>query len=437
MRVNYRYAGIKENEIMQYEGKVKTLHDVIHEKTGAGNDFLGWTDYTDAVESSMYDKVKEIASEMRSEAEALIVVGIGGSYLGSRAVIDALTHSFRKDFEVYFAGNSISGTYLKELMDVVKEKNVYVNVISKSGTTTEPAIAFRYIKNFMEEKYGKEESRKRIIATTDKARGALRTLAEMEGYRTFIIPDDVGGRFSVFTPVGLLPIAAAGVDVDELIAGVREGMKEYANPSLKENEAYKYAVLRNILLEGGKDVEILVNYEPKMTFVAEWFKQLYGESEGKENKGIFPASVSFSADLHSMGQYIQEGQRFLFETVINFLDAKEDVVIPSDENNLDGLNYIAGKTLNHVNERAQKGTILAHVSGGVPNLVLDVPKLDARNLGKLLFFFMKACAMSGYILGVNPFNQPGVESYKKNMFALLGKPGFEELSAKLKGELNE
>lgn len=362
-----------------------------------------------------------------------MVVGIGGSYLGARAAIELLSHTFynklskeeRKAPEVYFAGNSISGTYLAHLIQVIGDRDFSVNVISKSGTTTEPAIAFRIFKEMLEKKYGVEEARKRIYATTDAAKGALKKLSTEEGYETFTIPDNVGGRFSVLTPVGLLPIAAAGISIDDLMAGAREAQNDY-KAEFKNNDCYKYAAVRNLLLRDGKAIELLINYEPKVHFVAEWWKQLFGESEGKDGKGLFPASVDLSTDLHSMGQYIQDGQRILFETLIDVVSPDADVVIPFDEADLDGLNYIAGKGMNFVNQKAMEGTQLAHVDGGVPNIRIAVPKMDAFNLGYLFYFFEKACGVSGYLLDVNPFNQPGVEAYKKNMFALLGKAGYEK-----------
>ena len=398
-----------------------------------GNDFLGWINLPTDYDKEEFDRIKKAAEKIKSDSDVLVVVGIGGSYLGARAAIELLSHTFynklskeeRKAPEVYFAGNSISGTYLAHLIQVIGDRDFSVNVISKSGTTTEPAIAFRIFKEMLEKKYGVEEARKRIYATTDAAKGALKKLSTEEGYETFTIPDNVGGRFSVLTPVGLLPIAAAGISIDDLMAGAREAQNDY-KAEFKNNDCYKYAAVRNLLLRDGKAIELLINYEPKVHFVAEWWKQLFGESEGKDGKGLFPASVDLSTDLHSMGQYIQDGQRILFETLIDVVSPDADVVIQFDEADLDGLNYIAGKGMNFVNQKAMEGTQLAHVDGGVPNIRIAVPKMDAFNLGYLFYFFEKACGVSGYLLDVNPFNQPGVEAYKKNMFALLGKAGYEK-----------
>ncbi|WP_337528727.1 glucose-6-phosphate isomerase, partial [Zhenhengia sp.] len=391
-----------------------------------------------------FDRIKKAAEKIKADSDVLIVIGIGGSYLGARACIEALTHTFynslskeqRKLPQVFFVGNNISGTYLRNLLDVCEGKEVSVNVISKSGTTTEPAIAFRVFKKYMEDKYGKEEAKKRIFATTDANRGALLTLAKEEGYETFVIPDDVGGRFSVLTAVGLLPIAVAGIDIEEMMQGAAEGRSEYSNADVKENACYQYAAVRNALLRKGKNVEILVNYEPCLQYFGEWWKQLYAESEGKDNKGIFPSSLNFSTDLHSLGQYVQDGQRMLFETVLNVQSPKLDVVLEEEPVDLDGLNYLAGQTMDFVNKKAFEGTLLAHVDGGVPNLVLNIPELNAFTMGKLIYFFEKACGISGYLLGVNPFDQPGVEEYKKNMFALLGKKGYEELRETLIKRIN-
>jgi glucose-6-phosphate isomerase len=442
--LDYKKAGIKEHELAYLEKEVQLAHTMLHDKTGAGNDFLGWINLPQDYDKEEFNRIQKAAEKIKSDSDILIVIGIGGSYLGARACIEALSHTFynaldkakRKTPAVFFVGNNISGTYLNHLLDVCEGKDLSVIVISKSGTTTEPAIAFRVFKKYMEQKYGKEEARKRIYATTDQKRGALLTVAKEEGYETFVIPDDVGGRFSVLTAVGLLPIAAAGIDIEALMAGAREGMVEYNNPSLKENVCYQYAAARNVLLNKGKDVEILVNYEPALQYFGEWWKQLYGESEGKDQKGIYPSSVNFSTDLHSLGQYIQDGQRFLFETVINVEQPTLDVVLEEEPVDLDGLNYLAGKTMDFVNKKAFQGTLFAHVDGGVPNLILNLPKLDAFNFGKLIYFFEKACGISGYLLRVNPFDQPGVEEYKKNMFALLGKKGYEELKAQLENRMN-
>lgn len=424
---------ISEEKLMGMEAEVKAAVKTLEEGTGAGNDFLGWINLPTDYDKEEFDRIKKAAEKIKSDSDVLVVVGIGGSYLGARAAIELLSHTFynklskeeRKAPEVYFAGNSISGTYLAHLIQVIGDRDFSVNVISKSGTTTEPAIAFRIFKEMLEKKYGVEEARKRIYATTDAAKGALKKLSTEEGYETFTIPDNVGGRFSVLTPVGLLPIAAAGISIDDLMAGAREAQNDY-KAEFKNNDCYKYAAVRNLLLRDGKAIELLINYEPKVHFVAEWWKQLFGESEGKDGKGLFPASVDLSTDLHSMGQYIQDGQRILFETLIDIVSPDADVVIPFDEADLDGLNYIAGKGMNFVNQKAMEGTQLAHVDGGVPNIRIAVPKMDAFNLGYLFYFFEKACGVSGYLLDVNPFNQPGVEAYKKNMFALLGKAGYEK-----------
>ena len=433
-----------EEEVLSMQEFVDVAHNMVHEKTGLGNDFLGWVELPNNYDKEEFDRIKKAAEKIKSDSDVLLVIGIGGSYLGARAAIEMCSHSFRNNLnkedrnapEIYFVGNNISSTYMMDLLDVIKDKDVSINVISKSGTTTEPAIAFRIFKDFLEKKYGKEEASKRIYATTDAKKGALKKLADEEGYETFVIPDDVGGRFSVLTPVGLLPIAAAGLDIDSMMLGAKEACEEYRNKDLKENQSYQYAAIRNILNRKGKDIELLVNYEPNLHFVNEWWKQLYGESEGKDNKGIFPASVDFSTDLHSMGQYIQDGKRMLFETVINVENPKRVVKIENEEVDLDGLNYLAGKTVDFVNQKALQGTLIAHTDGQVPNLLINIEALDEYNFGYLVYFFEKACAISGYLLGVNPFDQPGVEAYKKNMFALLGKPGFEKEKEELEKALN-
>lgn len=402
-------------------------------KTGAGNDFLGWIDLPVDYDKEEFARIKAAAKKIREDSEVLLVIGIGGSYLGARAAIEFLSHSFynvvdksiRKAPEIYFCGNSISSTYLKHLMDVVGDRDFSINMISKSGTTTEPAIAFRVFKEKLEAKYGKKEAAGRIYATTDKAKGALKRVADEEGYETFVVPDDVGGRFSVLTAVGLLPIAVSGADIDKLMEGAAAGRKAALENSFEENDALQYAALRNILLRKGKEVEILANYEPSIHYVSEWWKQLYGESEGKDQKGIFPASVDLTTDLHSMGQFIQDGSRILFETVLNLETSREEIIIGTEPVDLDGLNYLAGKSVDFVNKSAMNGTILAHTDGNVPNLMITIPEANEFFLGELFYFFEFACGVSGYLLGVNPFNQPGVESYKKNMFALLGKPGYE------------
>ena len=433
----------KQHEIDCMQTYVDAAHCMIHEKTGLGNDFLGWVELPNNYDKEEFSRIKKAANKITSDSDVLLVIGIGGSYLGARAAIEMVSHSFRNNLEredrkspqIYYVGNNISSTYMMDLLDVIKDKDVSINVISKSGTTTEPAIAFRIFKDFLEKKYGKEEASKRIYATTDAKKGALRQLANEEGYETFIIPDDVGGRFSVLTPVGLLPIACAGLDIDAMMKGAQDASQEFKASDLKTNYSYQYAVVRNILHRKGKDVEMLVNYEPQLHYVAEWWKQLYGESEGKDNKGIFPASVDFSTDLHSMGQYIQEGKRILFETVLNVEKSKRNITIEEADVDLDGLNYLVGKTVDFVNKKAFEGTMLAHTDGQVPNLIINIPQLDEYNFGYLAYFFEKACALSGYLLGVNPFNQPGVEAYKKNMFALLGKPGFEKEKEELEKRL--
>ena len=428
-----------ENEIKGLEGQVRAAHDCLHKGTGAGSDFIGWVNLPKNYDKEEFRRVKAAAKKIRKDSQILVVIGIGGSYLGARAAIEMLSPSFynieriagkkkaingNKGTAVIFAGNSISANYLADLMDLIEGKDISVNVISKSGTTTEPAIAFRALKSYMEKKYGKEEAAKRIYATTDKARGALRTLALKEGYETFVIPDDVGGRYSVLTPVGLLPIAAAGLDIDAMMKGAQDACKRYSNPNLAENDCYLYAAARNALYRKGKTTEIIINYEPSLHYFSEWWKQLYGESEGKDGKGIFPAAADFSTDLHSMGQYIQDGMRNLFETVLLVDKARRSMIIESDDENLDGLNYLAGMDVDYVNKQAAEGTYQAHRDGGVPNLFVKIPELNEYNFGALVYFFEKACGISGYILGVNPFNQPGVEAYKKNMFRLLGKPGY-------------
>lgn len=427
-------------EIAKMEEEVKNAEKLLMEGTGEGNDFLGWINLPTNYNKDEFERIKLAAKKIRENSEVLVVIGIGGSYLGARATIDFLSNTFYNKVpngpEIYFAGNSISGTYLAHLIQVIGDRDFSVNVISKSGTTTEPAIAFRIFKEMLEKKYGVEGARERIFATTDASKGALKKLSTEQNYETFTIPDDVGGRFSVLTPVGLLPIAAAGIDIDALMAGAREAQNDYTAP-YAENDCYKYAAVRNLLLRKGKCIELLINYEPKLHYVAEWWKQLYGESEGKDGKGLFPASVDLSTDLHSMGQYIQDGQRILFETLIDIDEKETDVVIPFDEADLDGLNYIAGKGMNFVNEKAMLGTQLAHVDGGVPNIRVCMPKADAFSLGYLFYFFEKSCGISGYLLGVNPFNQPGVEAYKKNMFALLGKSGYEKEAEALNKRLEK
>lgn len=429
----------REEEIANVATQVKAAHDALHNKTGAGNDFLGWIDLPVDYDKEEFARIKKAAEKIRQDSDVLVVIGIGGSYLGAKAAIDFLTgpfYNYTAKTQIIFAGNSISPNYINGLMEAIEGKDVSVNVISKSGTTTEPAIAFRIFKEYLEKKYGKDGAKGRIYATTDKAKGALKNLADKEGYETFVVPDDVGGRYSVLTAVGLLPIAVCGADIDKLMEGAAEARTIYANDSVAENDCYKYAAIRNILYRKGKTVEMLVNYEPELQYFIEWWKQLYGESEGKDNKGLFPASVTFSTDLHSMGQFIQDGSRVMFETVVTFGESDKDITIEAESDNGDGLNFLAGKTMSYVNSKAFEGTVLAHTDGGVPNLVINVDKPDEENLGRVIYFFEKACAISGYLLGVNPFDQPGVESYKKNMFALLGKPGYEEQKAALEARLN-
>ena len=430
--LNLKNSGITMKNIMEYKEQVENIHKDLHRRANDEKDFVGWLDLPVNYDKEEFKRIKKAAKKIKKESDILVVIGIGGSYLGARAVIEALTSSFnnllpakqRKYPQILFAGNNLSSNYLNELIEYIGNKDFSVNVISKSGTTTEPAIAFRVFREILENKYGIDEARSRIYATTDKEKGALKVLAQKEGYETFVVPDNVGGRYSVLTAVGLLPIATAGIDIDKLMEGARIAEERYNDSNLKYNECYQYAVARNVLYKLNKNTEILVNYEPKMHYFTEWWKQLYGESEGKDQKGIFPAGVDNTTDLHSMGQYIQEGRRCLFETVLSVKEPKTDIKINPDDDNLDGLNYLAGKTLDFVNKKAMEGTIKAHVSGDVPNIQITMNKLDEENLGELIYFFEKACAMSGNILGVNPFNQPGVEEYKKNMFKLLKKPGY-------------
>ena len=426
------YAGIKAH--------VSTAHKCLEAKNGLGNDFLGWVDLPVDYDKEEFARIKEAAEKIINDTDVFIVIGIGGSYLGARAAIEFLKSPLYNNIpkntpDIYFAGNSISGSQIQDLLAICEGKRVSVNVISKSGTTTEPAIAFRVFREYLETRYGHEEAVKRIYCTTDKARGTLKQLALEEGYESFVVPDDVGGRFSVLTAVGLLPIAVAGADIDVLMKGAQLAREEYSVDDIDANDCYKYAAVRNCFYRKGKSIELLVSYEPRFTMMAEWFKQLYGESEGKDGKGLFPASVTFSTDLHSMGQYIQDGRRLMFETVVTIGDCGSDTVIKADSNNGDGLNFLAGKNMSFVNQKAFEGTVLAHTDGGVPNLVIEVSKADEENLGRLIYFFEKACAISGYMLGVNPFNQPGVESYKKNMFAMLGKPGYESERAALEARI--
>ena len=432
LRFDYSNSFLKDHEIQYMKPTLEKAHKMIHDGTGFGSEYSGWLDWTEKYDRLEYERLKSLAKDIRDKADVLLVIGIGGSYLGARALIEALSNSFynsmthdeRKGPQIIFVGNNLSTKYYNDVLSLIEGKEVYINVISKSGTTTESAVAFRIFREYLEFNYGKESARKRIIATTDKAKGALRELADKEGYESFIIPDEIGGRYSVLTPVGLLSIAVAGINTDELLEGAHQAAIEYSNPYLEENECYKYAVTRQLLNRRGKEIEILVSYEPSLQYIGEWWKQLYGESEGKDGKGIFPASVSFTADLHSMGQLIQDGKRNIFETVINIDNSEDEILLIKDEENLDGLNYLEGKSLSYINQKAMEGTLLAHIEGNVPNLAINISKLDAYNLGGLIYFFEKACAISGYIQGVNPFDQPGVEAYKRNMFHLLGKEGY-------------
>lgn len=428
----------EQHEIDQQADLVKSVHRTIHEGTGAGSDFLGWVDLPVDYDKEEFARIQKSAKQIQSNSDVLVVIGIGGSYLGARSAIEMLTPAFKKNEdtpEIIFAGHHLSSTYTQELIDYLEGKDFSVNVISKSGTTTEPAVAFRLFKKLLEEKYGKEEAVKRIFATTDKEKGALKQLATNEGYESFIVPDDVGGRFSVLTAVGLLPIAVAGIDIESMMSGAAKAREELSSDDVSENIAYQYATIRNILYSKGYTTEMLINYEPSLQYFNEWWKQLFGESEGKDLKGIYPSSANFTTDLHSLGQYVQEGRRFLFETVLKVESPKHAITIEEDPEDLDGLNYLAGKTVDDVNTKAFEGTLLAHTDGGVPNLVVKVPQLDAFTYGYLVYFFETAVAMSGYQLGVNPFNQPGVEAYKQNMFALLGKPGIEDKKKELEERL--
>ncbi|HPP35666.1 MAG TPA: glucose-6-phosphate isomerase [Clostridiales bacterium] len=448
-KISFDYSNalsfINENEITILSPFIKNAHQMLHNKTGPGSDFTGWVDLPQNYDKAEFARIKEAAGKIRSDSDALVVIGIGGSYLGARAAIEALSHTFhnllpgdrRGAPEIYFVGNSISSTYIAELFELLEGKEISVNVISKSGTTTEPAIAFRVFREYLESKYGKAGAAKRIYATTDRARGALKKLADEEGYESFVIPDDVGGRYSVLTAVGLLPIAVAGIDIDEMMKGAADAADLYNNDDVAANGCYQYAAVRNALYRKGKTIEIMVNYEPSMHYFTEWWKQLYGESEGKDHKGIFPAGVDFTTDLHSMGQYIQDGLRSIFETVLSIEKPRKNITIKEDKDNLDGLNFLAGKDIDYVNRMAMQGTILAHNDGGVPNLVVNIPEMNSYWFGNLVYFFEKACGISGYLLGVNPFDQPGVEAYKKNMFALLGKPGYEKEMERLRARLKK
>ena len=434
VKIDFKYSGVTDKMIMEYKKEVAEIHKELHEKSEDMNEFLGWLNLPVNYDKKEFAKIKKVAKKVKKDSDIFLVIGIGGSYLGARAVIEALSHTFSNAIpdekskfpKVIFVGNNLNPEYINDIIDFIGDRDLSINVISKSGTTTEPAIAFRIFREFLENKYGIAEARSRIYVTTDANKGALKQLADEEGYEEFVIPDNIGGRYSVLTAVGLLPIAVAGYDIDKLINGALIAHDRYIDGDLKYNECYKYAVCRNILYKLYKNIEILVDYNPKLHYFIEWWKQLYGESEGKELKGIFPAGVEFTTDLHSMGQYIQEGRRNLFETVLNIENPKSDIKIKKDEDNLDGLNYLEGKTLDYVNKKAMEATIQAHFDGDVPNILLNIEKLDEENLGHLIYFFELACAVSGKILKVNPFDQPGVEAYKKNMFKLLGKPGYEE-----------
>ena len=444
LKFNSKYAEqfIDKKQLESIQSEVENAHNLIENKSGEGNDFLGWVDLPVSYDKKEFEQIKESAEKIKKDSDVLVVIGIGGSYLGARAVIEfcksANYNLLTKDTpQIFFAGNSISANALNEIVELCKNRDFSVNVISKSGTTTEPAVAFRVFKGLLESKYGKIEASKRIYVTTDKQKGTLKSLSDREGYRTFVVPDDVGGRYSVLTAVGLLPIAVAGIDIDLLMKGAQDAREKYSNPDIDKNDCYKYAAMRNILYRNGKKVEMLVSYEPSFAMMNEWFKQLFGESEGKDNKGLFPSSAIFSTDLHSMGQYIQEGERHLFETVVVFDKTNKDLIINEEEENLDGLNFIANKPMSFVNKKAFEGTVLAHTDGQVPNFIIELDSMKEYDCGQLIYFFEKACAISGYILGVNPFNQPGVESYKKNMFALLGKPGYEQEKAELEKRLSK
>ena len=436
----YLSSFVKPHEFEAIAPAVKAAHDTLMSRTGPGSDFLGWIDLPVDYDKEEFARIKAAAAKIKSDSEVLIVIGIGGSYLGARAVIEALKstlyNSLKKDTpEIYFVGNTISPTYLNEVVSLVEGRDFSVNIISKSGTTTEPALAFRVFRELLVERYGEEGAKGRIYATTDKAKGTLKELSDKKGYETFVVPDDIGGRFSVLTAVGLLPIACAGCDIDALMKGAADARTEYAECDLDKNPCYKYAALRNILYRKGKVVEMLISYEISFAMMNEWFKQLFGESEGKDGKGLYPSSAVFSTDLHSLGQFIQDGSNVMFETVVQFDKPQRDFFLKDDESNIDGLNFLSGQNMSVVNRKAFEGTVIAHTEGGVPNIVLELPELNEYELGYFIYFFEKACAISGYMLGVNPFDQPGVESYKKNMFALLGKPGYEAAKAELEAKL--
>ena len=438
----YVSAFVSDEEILSYQDKITAAHEALHNKTGAGSDFTGWVDLPVDYDKEEFARIKAAAEKINKNSDVLIVIGIGGSYLGARAAIEFIKSQNYNDLRkgtpaIYFSGNSISSSSLSELIEICDGKDFSVNVISKSGTTTEPAIAFRIFREMLTEKYGKQGAAERIFVTTDKAKGTLKNLADREGYETFVVPDDVGGRYSVLTAVGLLPIAAAGIDIDALMLGAANARQELMSTDINENDCYKYVAIRNALYQKGKKTEMFISYEPCFTMMNEWLKQLFGESEGKENKGLFPTSAIFSTDLHSLGQYIQEGERIMFETVVSFKKPKQEIFIKEDPENVDGLNFLTGKSISFVNEKAYQGTVLAHNDGGVPNIIIKADDMTEASLGYLIYFFEKACAISGYVLGINPFDQPGVESYKRNMFALLGKPGYENEKEVLEERLNK
>ncbi|WP_129730781.1 glucose-6-phosphate isomerase [Ectobacillus funiculus] len=445
MTISFDYSNtlpfMQQKELEGLQEFVKVAHNMLHEEKGRLSKYLGWVDLPTNYDKDEFSRIKQAAERIRNNSDALIVIGIGGSYLGARAAIEALSHTFHNQMnnttQVYFAGQNISSTYISHLLELLEGKDISINVISKSGTTTEPAIAFRIFRDYLEKKYGKEEARKRIYATTDKEKGALKKLADEEGYETFVIPDNVGGRYSILTAVGLLPIAAAGLDIEQMMEGAATAARKYNNSDLFTNESYQYAAVRNALYSKGKSIELFVNYEPSLHYVSEWWKQLFGESEGKDQKGLFPASVDFTTDLHSMGQYVQEGQRNLIETALQVKKSKIEITIQEDLADTDSLNFLVGKTMDEVNKKAFQGTVLAHVDGGVPNMVVELDELNEFGFGEMVYFFEKACAISGLLLGVNPFDQPGVEAYKQNMFALLGKPGFEARRADLMEQLSK
>jgi glucose-6-phosphate isomerase len=445
MSITFDYSNalsfMNNSEVEHFKEYIQTAHSWLHEKTGVGSEYVGWVDWPISYDQDEFIRVKRAAKKIQNQSDALVVIGIGGSYLGARAAIESLSHSFHNQLQnktqVYFAGQNMSSTYIAHLLELLEGKDISINVISKSGTTTEPAVAFRIFHDYIENKYGKEEARNRIYVTTDQSKGALKRLADKEGYETFVIPDSIGGRYSLLTPVGLLPIAVAGLDIDQMMLGAKDAYHYYNNPDVLTNECYQYAAVRNVLYAKGIDIELLVSYEPSLRYVSEWWKQLFGESEGKDQKGIFPASVEFTTDLHSMGQFIQEGKRKLMETVLQVKTPKVKLTIKEDPENIDGLNFLAGKTLDEVNKKAFEGTVLAHIDGGVPNILVEINELNEYCFGEMVYFFQKACGISAYLLGVNPFNQPGVEAYKKNMFALLGKPGFEKEKLVLEGLLHK